>query len=140
MAEVKSMQRIREKYARVTPQRSQDYEYGVKNPRRDWASATTEADDAYREGVQAAIQRNAFSEGVRAAGSEKWQGRAATVGVQRWGPGVQAGVSAYEEGFAPYRQVIESTTLPERFPKGDPRNYERVRAIGEALRRRATEG
>lgn len=140
MAEIKSMQAIREKYGRVTPQRSQDYERGVKAPRRDWSGATLSATQAYTEGVQAAIQRGAFAEGVRAAGSEKWQGRAATVGVQRWGPGVRAGVSAYEEGFAPYRQVIESTALPEKFPRGDPRNYERVKAIGEALRRKATEG
>ena len=30
-------------------------------------------------------------------------------------------------------RVMEGVTLPARGPKGDPKNYDRVKAIGEAL-------
>jgi len=133
VAEIKSMARIRDKYARVTPGRAEDYAAGVAAPRRDWAEVTSKAEPAYKAGVQAAITRGAFGKGVRAAGTGKWATRAGTVGVERWGPGVLAAIESYESGFAPFRAVIERLTLPSRYPVGDPRNYDRVKAIGEAL-------
>jgi len=140
MAEIKSLAAIREKYARVTPGRGEDYAAGVAAPRKDWAEATAAAEGAYNAGVQAAIQRKAFASGVKSAGTERWAGRAGTVGVERWGPGVMAGVDAYERGFAPFRETIASTRLPPKYPRGDPRNYERVKALGEALRKKAVGG
>jgi len=140
MAAIKSLASVRAKYARVTPERTGDYEAGVKAPRADWAERATAAAPAYKAGVQAAITRNAFEQGVKKAGTAVWQGRATTVGVDRYGPGVLAGVAKYEAGFAPYRDVIERTQLPPRYPTGDARNYERVKAIGEALRKTKTGG
>jgi len=137
MAEIKDLAAIRDKYARVTPQRAEDYANGIAAPKRDWAEATAAAEAAYTAGVQAAITRKAFGKGVRVAGTARWAGRAGTVGVERWGPGVMAGVDNYERGFAPYREVIQGVKLPPKYPKGDPRNYERVKAIGEALRKKA---
>jgi len=135
MAGIKTTAQIREKYARVTPGRAEDYASGVAAPRKDWAKVTAAAEPAYTAGVTAAITRKAFGKGVTQAGTAKWQGRSLTVGVERWGPGVLAAVDAYERGFAPYRDVIEKTILPVRYPVGDPRNYARVQAIGEALRK-----
>jgi len=136
MADIKALERIREKWARVTPQRAEDYAAGVSAPRKDWAKVTSAAEASYTAGVQDAIARKAFSRGVLAAGTATWQSRAASVGVDRWGPGIQAGVANYEKGFAPYREVIQSVTLPPAYPRGDPRNYARVQAIGEALRKK----
>ena len=138
MAEVKSLAQIREKYARVTPGRAEDYAAGVAAPRKDWAKVTALAEGAYKAGVTSAMARNAFGKGVTQAGTAKWQGRSLTVGAERWGPGVTAAVDAYERGFAPYRGVIEKLSLPARFPTGDARNYARVQAIGEALRKAKT--
>jgi len=107
----------------------------VANPRADWAAVTKAADGAYKAGVQAAIARNAFTKGVDAAGTAKWQARSVSVGAERWGPGVLAAVDTYERGFSKYRDAIEKATLPPRYPVGDPRNFDRVKAIGEALRR-----
>jgi len=140
MAEIKSVSDIVAKYARVTPQRAEDYRNGVAAPKRSWMAAAAAAESAYEQGVQGAISRKAFGRGVRAAGDQTWQGRSASVGVDRWGPGIQAGVSNYEKGFAPYAEVIKSVSLPPAYPKGDPRNYARVQAIGEALRKRKTGG
>lgn len=129
-----------EKWARVTPQRSQDYVQGVRNPRVSWAKATSAAEANYVTGVQQAIAEKRFGKGVQKAGDAKWQEKAVTLGGQRFGPGVQAAQSAYETGFAPYAQVIESTTLPPRYAKGDPRNLQRVNAIATALRKKKVSG
>jgi len=99
----------------------------------DWAKATQAAGAAYAAGVQAAIGRKAFEKGVSTAGTEKWRAKAVDVGSQRWGPGIQAGAPDYAKGFAPYADVLAKLTLPPRFPTGDPRNFQRVQAIGEAL-------
>lgn len=134
MANIKDSSAIAEKWARVTPQRTEDYEKGVKNPLKDWKASTLAAADAQAKGIQQAITEKRFEKGVSAAGTDKWQARAASKGVDRWGPGVQVARSDYEQGFAPYAQKIASTSLPPRFPKGDPRNLERVAAIAKALR------
>jgi len=133
MPAVKSMSSIAEKWARVTPQRAPDYEKGVRNPKKDWAKATIGASAAYKEGVQKAITENRFEKGVNAAGTEKWQRKAVELGPTRYSTGVQVAQPDYEKGFAPFRDVIERTTLPPRFAKGDPRNIDRVRVMAAAL-------
>lgn len=133
MPKVKSASEIAGKYSRVTPQRQADFEAGVKDTAVDWAGPTANAEGSFESGIQNAINRKAFSKGVKAAGTEHWRSKVITVGVNRWGPGVRAATVDYEKGFAPYRDVIESTTLPPRYAKGDPRNIERVVAMAKAL-------
>ena len=133
MPTVKNVAKIAEKWARVTPQRSADYEAGVRDPIRDWATNTAAANDAYKAGVQAAITKELFKKGIARVGTEKWKRRAVEVGPQRFSQGVQVAQPDYEKGFAPFRDVIEKTTLPPRFAKGDPRNIDRVRVMAAAL-------
>lgn len=133
MPAIKSIGDIAEKWARVTPARSEDYKSGIESPKKDWEERTKAAEGAYKAGVTKAAAEGRFGRGVDRAGTEKWKARSLAVGVDRWGPGVSIAGPAYEKGFGPYRDVIERTTLPPRGPKGDPRNYERVKAIGEAL-------
>lgn len=123
-----------EKWARVTPQRTEDYDKGISNPKRSWQQAATAAKSNYAAGVQASIQKDGFAKGIAKAGDAKWSRKAKEVGVGRFGTGVQAAKVDYEAGFAPYAQVLESTTLPPRFAKGDPRNLERVKTVAMALR------
>ena len=133
MPQIKSVQASSEKWARRAGQSSGDYAAGVKAPRRSWSEATSSASDAQAAGVQQAIANGSFAKGVAAAGDAKWSRKATTVGAQRFGPGVAAAKSDYESGFAPYAQVISGVQLPPRGAKGDPRNFERVQAIGNAL-------
>lgn len=133
MPDIKSSGNIAEKWARVTPQRTQDYEEGVKNPRTDWAKATSAAAASQAAGVQAAIADKRFEKGVAKTGTSGWQAGATGKGVQRWGTGVQGAGEAYANGFQPYADVIKNTTLPPRYPKGDPRNVERVKAMAAAM-------
>ena len=133
MANIRSLDSITKKWATVTPQRTGDYEDGVRNPKSDWASNTAAAEDSYQAGVQAAIAEKRFGKGVRAAGTEKWQKGAIDKGTQRWGPGVAMAQSAYAAGFAPYRDAIERLTMPPRYHRRDPRNLNRVKAVVDAM-------
>lgn len=133
MANIKATDRIAEKWARVTPQRQQDYTEGIDNPRRPWAESTAAAEEAYKQGVTQAAAKNRFSRGVRATGNDGWARRTREKGPQRFAEGVALAQPDYAAGFQPYAQVIASTTLPPRFAKGDPRNYERTKVIGTAL-------
>lgn len=133
MADIKSIEKIVAKWATVTPQRTGDYSSGLTSPRRSWEQATVDAAQAQAQGVQDAIARGAFAKGVAKAGQAKYLRKATGVGAQRFGQGVQAAKSDYQAGFTPYVSVIQGVNLPPRGPKGDPRNYERVSAIGDAL-------
>lgn len=131
--DIKSADQIAKKWSEVTPQRAGDYEEGVKSPRRSWSSAAAGAEENYNTGVAEAQARGAFKKGVEAAGDEKWRNGAINKGVSRWPQGVRMGKSAYQTGFAPYQSVIAGLTLSPKGAKGDPRNYDRVREVGEAL-------
>lgn len=133
MAEIKRLDSIREKWARVTPGRTEDYKLGIQNPKRDWETETKDAKDRYKAGVDAAHAKDLYVKGVDKAGTKKWQDRALKKGPGRFAEGVYIAAPDYEKGFAPFHAAIERVTLPAKFPKGDPRNYERVRAIGMAL-------
>lgn len=136
MAEIKDVSRIAQKWARVAPQRTQDYTEGVSAPRRDWAASAAAAQDTHIAAMQRAATQKSYSKGVRAAGTAKWQQRALAKGPNRYAEGVSIAEPDYRSGFAPYAETIARTTLPPRYPKGDPRNLERVKAIASALHQR----
>lgn len=133
MPAIKSIDHIAEKYARVTPGRTPDYETGVRNPRRDWLTATIEQMEAWVAGIQEAIANGSWARGLEKAGTEKWKRKTLEKGPARWGQGVRMAQPDFHAGFKPYRDEIERIELPPRGPKGDPRNLERVRIIAEAL-------
>lgn len=132
MAGIRPLNQIGNKWATVTPGRTADYQRGIENPRRDWEAATAGAEDSYNQGVTQAISEKRFGKGVRAAGTEKWQKNALSKGTQRWGPGVAMAEDAYIAGYAPIHAAIERLVLPPRFPRRDPRNLARVKAVVDA--------
>jgi hypothetical protein len=86
--------------------------------------------------MTAAAAADSFAKGVTKAGTDKWKSKALQKGPGRFAEGVMVAGPDYEAGFAPYRDEIERTTLPPRFPKGDPRNISRVATIAAALRKK----
>lgn len=138
MAEVKSLARIAEKWTRVTPQRTEDYKLGVQNPRRDWGAAATAAKESHKAAMVSAAATDSFAKGVAKAGTGKWKDRALAKGPGRFAEGVMVGGADYEKGFAPFRDAIEKTQLPPRFPKRDPRNIQRVSVLNVALAKAKT--
>lgn len=127
---------VGQKWGQVTAQRTDYYTQGVNNPRRDWAQAAQAGAANQAAAIQKAIQEKRYEKGVQKAGSAKWLKGAVDKGTVRFAQGVQAGQGDYEQGIQPYLQTIEATQLPPRYPKGDPRNIERVKVIAEALRKK----
>lgn len=133
MAEIKSIKAITEKWARVTPGRTEDYKLGIQNPKRDWETETAAAEGNWKAGVDAAQAKGLFGKGVKAAGTKKWQTKALAKGPGRFAEGVYIAGPDYETGFAPYRDAIEKVNLGPRFPRRDPRNLDRVKRVVDAL-------
>ncbi len=133
MAAIRSIEHIAKKWATVTPMRKQDYEDGIKNPRRSWMQATMQAEGAYEDGVAESIAKKRFGKGVKKAGDEKWFRKASVNGVRNWGPGVQEAEGDYAVGFAPYREAIANVKLSPRYKNRDPRNLKRVEDVVQAL-------
>lgn len=138
MAEVKSIQAVKEKWSRVTPQRTEDYKIGIQSPRRDWATAAAAAKDSYKAGVTEAAGKGMYEKGISAAGTGKWKEKSLAKGPGRFAEGVMVGAADYAKGMGPVLQTIQATTLPPKFPRGDPRNIQRVSVIATALRKLKT--
>lgn len=136
--EIKSLARIKEKWTRVTPMRSEDYKLGVTSPRRDWAVSAVAAKETHKLAMVAAAAADSFAKGITKAGTGKWQSKALAKGPGRFAEGVMVGGDDYEKGFAPAREVLEKTVLPPRFPRRDPRNIARVSTGNAALAKMKT--
>lgn len=130
---VKSMDKIREKWARVVAQRAADYQAGVESPRRDWKTATLAAEANFEVGVQAAIAKKRFGKGVGAAGTEKHKAGCINKGVPRWPAGVAVAGPEFEKGFGPFRSALEAVTLTPRRARRDPANLNRVAQVVAAM-------
>lgn len=140
MPKIRALDQIARKWGEVTPQRASEYIEGVKAPKEDWKAATLGAEKNYELGIQTALANKQFAKGVGRSSTGNWQSKAVEKGGARFGPGVSAGVGDYNSGFAAYRDVIANTSLPPRYPKGDPRNIERVRVMAKALRDKKVAG
>lgn len=133
MAKIRPLSDISEKYASVTPLRSEEYRKGVENPTTDWKAATIAATANHTTATQLALSQGRFAKGVAASSTQAWQEGAIQKGAVRFGPGVALAQPAYEAGFAPYHAVISATNLPARGPKGSPGNIQRVAVLAAAL-------
>lgn len=129
---------IGKKFAETTPDRVGFYEAGVRNPRRDWAEETANAEARYEEGVKEAMKTKRFSRMVKKAGTEKQKMNTIKKGVPIWGDRVRASEDVMTAAMVPVEAAAKSITLPQKYPKGDPRNIERVKAVMAGLHKLKT--
>ena len=134
MAAIRSLTSISEKWGRVTPQRAPEYQAGVESPKKDWAKEALAAKETWKSAITAAATRDAYGKGITDAGTDSWKRGAVQKGPGRFAEGVQIAQPDFQKGFSKYHSVIEKTILPPRFPKGDVRNLDRVKAIATAMR------
>jgi len=111
-----------------------DYTEGVKGAGQEWETNTRAAGQNWADGTQAAITDKRFEKGVAEAGAAKYTTRAGSLGAQRYPTGVAASEQDFARGVAPYLQIIASTDLPPRRPKGDPQNMQRANVLAQRLR------
>lgn len=131
------MPKVREgigaKWVRRAGSATEEYKLGVQQPTAPWKASTLAAAATHTQALQQAIANKSFEKGVARSSDQSWQEGALKKGADRFAPGVAAAEESYNQGFEPYKQVINSITLPPRGPKGDPKNYERSSAMGKAL-------
>lgn len=133
-----SAREIAQKFVRVTSTRASDYEQGVKNPRAEWEKETAEAEDRYEAGVKAGIVRKAFGKGVRKCGTARQIAQTLLKGVPIWPERIVLAEDAMADGMEDVVRTLEGVTLPQKYPKGDPRNIERVKVGNIALHKMKT--
>lgn len=133
MPPIRPIERIAQKWQAVTPQRVEQYTQGVAEPLRDWQREALAAHARYVAAMREVLEQARQQAGVRGTSTSFWQSQTQTKGKTRWPEGVRLGLQRYAERFAPYREVIARTSLPERGPVGSAQNLERVRAIITAL-------
>lgn len=134
----KSASAIAKKWARVTPERTKDYEDGVRNPKKDWEKNTLDAEGRYEDGIKASIAKKSYSKGVKKSGNAHQQAMTIEKGIERWPEGVRLAEGRMQTGLTEVVKTLESTKLPPRFATGDPRNIERVKAVNAALHKMKT--
>jgi hypothetical protein len=117
-----------------------DYTTGVSNAGAKWMTNTKASADTWQQGVQEAAANGRYSKGVNANSQTKFQTRAAGVGAQRYPQGVAGAKQTWQDATTPFLNVISGINLPPRQPKGSPANYQRVQAVGDALRAKKLAG
>ena len=131
--EVPDIASVASKWLQRAQQSSAYYAEGTRGKGGLWEANARAAADTYAQGVQAAIGMGSFERGIATAGATAYDRGVAQKGTQRWAPGVAAGQDKYSSKMSAVLGVISGVTLPPRGPRGDAGNYERVRAVGEAL-------
>lgn len=131
---VKSAAASAQKFVNNAQAAAPAYTSGVQAAGQKWAAGTAGSAQAWQQGVQQAISDGRFAAGVDATSQSKYQTRASTVGAQRYPQGVAGSAQTWQTAVAPYLNTIANLNLPARGPKGSPANYQRVQAVGQALR------
>lgn len=131
---VKAAAASAQKYVTNAQAAAPAYTQGVQNAGPKWAQNTAASAQSWQQGVQQAAADGRFAAGVNTTSQAKYQTRASGVGANRYPQGVAGAAPAWQANTTPYLTTIANLTLPARSPKGSPANYQRVSAIGNALR------
>jgi len=131
---IKPIENIKAKYKAKTSAAGGDYADGIKFPGRDQGEAAAAASQTWRDAVSAPGVQERFAERARES-TAKWSKNASTLGARRYTEGTSNAVEEFGKNVQASLSIIASTELPARFPKGDPRNLDRVRVLNENLRK-----
>lgn len=116
---------------------SSEFEQNAIQAADKWARQTQAASDNYRAGISQANIATRFARGVaKAAQANKYARKLSAVGSSRYSSGVSGAAADWATGFEPFQSTLQGITLPQRRPRGDAANYERVKAVGTALNAR----
>jgi|AKVG01.1.fsa_nt_gi hypothetical protein len=140
MVNVTDLNTAASKLERRGSQAGQDFETGVQNVSdSEQQNATLESAASWETGVQEAIQEGRFETGVNNP-SRSWQETTLEVGSSRFTQGVSQAGDVWQDSFQPFADTLQSLNLQPRGSRGAAANYERSRAVGEALHDARTQG
>ena len=124
---------IAEKWSRVTSERTQDYEDGVRNPRKDWKTNAVASEGNYQEALKQSFTRKERVRGIEKVGTAGQQAATIEKGIPRWPEGVRVAQGKMADGMEMVVKAIQSVTERPKYPKGDPRNLDIVKDITQAI-------
>lgn len=136
MVKIKSVDEIATKWADVTPARAPYYEAEVKVAGAEWKSGAEGGQPAYEAAMRDPKVLARRKAKITDEAASKFQSKAGTVGPGRFREGIPAGKGFFVSGFGPYQGVISAWAPPTRGPRGDPKNYDIVKSIGDALHKK----
>ena len=131
---VKDTNTLAKKFVQRASAAAGDYKAGVEATGQDWETGARAGAENYKQAVVEAANGGRFEKGIAKAGAAKFVQRASTLGAQRFPTGVGAAEGDWSRGSQPYLEIIRSTDLPPRRPKGDPGNMARSQALAQRLR------
>jgi hypothetical protein len=131
---VKETNALAKKFVQRATAAAGDYKTGVEATGQDWEAGARAGAENFRTAVVEAANAGRFEKGIARAGAARWSTRAATLGASRYPSGVGAAEADWSRGAQPFLEIIRSTDLPPRRPKGDPGNMARSQAIAARLR------
>ena len=131
----KSLQDASANWTSVTPGRADVYERNAIAAVSRLVQNTIAGIPNFQSAVAGAAVANRIRTNVAGRGARRYPAKIAAVGRARFGEGVRAAGPEYEAGFGPMLRVIQGVELPPKGPRGADVNYNRVRAVGDALHR-----
>lgn len=112
--------------------RAQLYKQRAMAAGNRWAQDTAAAAPNFQTAVTSGNIGTRFANGVSRAGAGRY-----TQGINakgdRYSGGIAASGDRYSAGVSPYIQALNGFDPGDRGPRGDPRNYNRVQAVGSRL-------
>jgi len=133
MVDVANLSNSASKFESRASQAGGAYEDGVSEVSdSEQQQATLDATDAWADGVQEAIANGSFSAGVQSP-TQSWQQQSLEVGRQRFTQGVQGAGDAWQSGFQPVADALESLQLQPRGAAGSSANRDRMNQVFDTL-------
>lgn len=133
---VKAASDIAKKWGEVTPGKAGYYEAEASVAGAEWEKNTVAAEKTYGSAVKVAGIEKRFSGGVKKAGGDKYERKVKSVGIDRYGPGVEAAIEDMATGFEPYQGILDGLSIPDRGPRGSSANYAIVQKVGDPLHKK----
>lgn len=132
MPKVPDISRVVSKWTTNAGNAGPSYVEGVQNPREDWQQATLKAADNYKQGVTKAAADGRFAKGVQRVSTDSQIQASVQKGQTRYSSGIALASNDFASGIKPVLDVIASTALPAKGPKGDAKNIQRVAVLAAA--------
>ena len=133
---VKPMARIVERWQQGANLGSADYARNAVAAAAEYGAKAAAGQAAWKAGVNGPGADTRFATNVRGRGQTRYARKINAVGQSRYAEGVANGGDAYQEGFAPYAQLLAGLTPPARGPRGAPANKAIASFVSDALHNR----
>jgi hypothetical protein len=137
--DVRPIDQSQKKFSDRASAAKNDYQLGVQSAGPKWLAGATASEGAWTDGVREAADKGRFASGVRKAGAQKYQDRAAKLGPDRFATGVREGAAAWGEGFRPFAEDLRGFDAGTRGMRGSQQNADRARRTSERMRAKKLE-